>query len=343
VCAMYLSDYLRVLTRHLWLLIAGTVLAMVGSYLAFRYLTPWPRYQATAVVIIGNNNPTSDWVSVEVSREMAPMYARWATRRSVLEGVIETLSLPLSVGELQKAIDARVIGDTQMMEISATSCDPEQAAAIANEVVRQLETQIMAASKEDDLSPPSKDEIARLQARIRAAEAELIGLSNALADHRPASSWTDDIARLESRIGDTEAKLVALTDRMLETDSTTEADLLTRRIDVLRSNLEMWQGELDRLYVKTVSDSEAEIGQLVRRISVLQSNLGIWQRKYSDYRVEYAARPAPPLVAVEDAQAPARATDPQVNILVAGVTGLLLSTGVVSLLEKKSAGECKGW
>lgn len=332
---MHLRDCLGVFTRHLGLLITGTVLAMAGSYLAFRLLTPWPRYQATATVIVGNSDPSSNWASLEVSKELAPMYVRWATQRPVLQGVIDTLGSSLSVEELRGRIDVRIVGNTQMLEISATSSDPQQAAVIANEVVRQLEAQISAASTENEYSLPlpGKEEITQLRARISAAETELISLSDVLANYRPASPRDSDIARLESRIRDTEAKLMTLTDLLLEIDSTTEAELLTRRISVLQNNLEMWQGELDSLHAKAESDSEAETGHLVRRINVLQSNLEIWQKEYSDLRVEYANRPTNPLVVVEDARTPTHAVNPQVNILVAGVTGLLLSTGVAFLLE----------
>jgi hypothetical protein len=123
--------------------------------------------------------------------------------------------------------------------------------------------------------------------------------------------------------------LVALTDLLLETDSTTEADLLTRRINVLHSNLDMWREELDTLYTKAESDSEAEISQLVRHINALQSNLETWQREYSDLR---AIR----LVVVDEAQP--RVVDPLVNILVAGMTGLSLTVGAILVLTPLKKG-----
>jgi capsule polysaccharide export protein KpsE/RkpR len=296
--------------------------------LAFFFLTLWPRYEATATVIIGSNNLNSDWASVQVSNELAPTYVRWATQRPVLQGVIDALSLPLSVEELREGIDVRIVGNTQLMEISATSSDAQQAAAIANEIVRQLEMRVTATSTgEDDL--PLEEKLVQMQARISAVEAELISLNDVLANYRPTLPGASDIARLEARISDTEAKLVALTDLLLETDSTTEADLLTRRINVLHSNLDMWRGELDTLYTRAESDSEAEISQLVRRINALQSNLGTWQREYDDLR---AIR----LAVVEEAQP--RVVDPLVNILFAGITGLSLTAGAILVLTPLKKG-----
>lgn len=325
---MGLRDLVGVFTRRWWLLIIGALLPMAGSTLAFLFFAPWPRYEATTTVIIGSNSLNSDWADVQVSNELAPTYVQWATQRPVLQGVIDALSLPLSVEELQEGTDVRIVADTQLMEISATSGDAQQAAAIANEIVRQLQMQVTAASTgKDDL--PLEEELAQMQARISAAEAELLSLNYALANYRPTSPGASDIARLEARISDTEAKLVALTDLLLETDSTTEADLLTRRINVLHSNLDMWREELDTLYASAESDSEAELSQLVRRINALQSNLGTWQREYSDLR---AIR----LVVVEEAQP--LVVDPLVNILVAGMTGLSLTAGAILVLTPLKKG-----
>ena len=331
---MGLRDSVGVLTRFLWLLIVGALLAMAGSYLAFRFLTPWPRFEATATVIIGSNNLNSDWAAVQVSNALAPTYVQWATQRPVLQGVIDALSLPLSVEELRQGIDVRIVGSTHLIEISATSSDAQQAAAIANEIVRQLEMQVTATyTGEDDL--PLEEELVQMQARISAADAELIGLSDALANYRPTLPGASDITRLEARISDTEAKLVALTDLLLETDSTTEADLLTRRINVLQSSLVMWRGELDTLYTRASSDSEAEINQLVRRINALQSNLGTWQREYSDLRAIRLASDlrAIRLAVVEEAQP--RVENPLMNILVAGMTGLSLTAGAILVLKTR--------
>lgn len=401
---MDLRTWIRVLARRFWLLLLGTVLAMVGSYLAFRLLTPWPRYQATTVVIINDKGLKADWNSLQANKNLAMTYAQWALRRPVLEGVIETLDIPLSVAQLREQIKIRSVEDTQLVELSATSNDPQLAAAIANELVRQLEAQIEAASAsgggtqvptEEELaqwetrialaqaelinlsdrlaeyqpaSPPAA-EVAQLEKRISDAEAELLTLSAELSDYQPSSAKTEEIAQLETRIAEADTELVDLTARLLKTDSTVEAELLTRRINVLQSNLAMWRGELeklyardqaqseaevsqllrrievlkgnleiwhkelDRLYLQAQSTSEAEVNQLIRRISVVQANLRIWQEEYNKLKAEYESFQAPSLVVVEAAHPPANAASPLINILIAGVVGFLLSAGLVILFE----------
>ncbi len=134
---MELRDLIGVLIRHLGLLIAGTVLAMAGSYFALQFLAPWPRYQATATVLIGSNDD-SDWAALQMGGGLAPTYVEWAKRRPVLQSAINALGLPLSFEKLREQIDVHAIKDTQFIEISATSTSPEEAAVIANEVAWQL-------------------------------------------------------------------------------------------------------------------------------------------------------------------------------------------------------------
>lgn len=263
---MELHEIIAVLRRRFWLLIAGAGLAVLGSYLAFRLLTPWPRYEASVTAILGNASLNADWASLQANRELATTYVDWATRRPVLQGVIEALSLPMSAEELRGRINARVVGNTQMIEISATSPGRYQAAAIANEVVRQLEREIRGTvADENDLSSPSGE----------------------------------DVTQLEERIASTEAELISLTDLLMETDSLEEADLLTRRI------------------------------------TVLQSNLAMWQEQHTEIMAQLANRPTIRLIVVEEAQAPLQAANPLLNILVAGVAGLAAAMGAILLHETR--------
>jgi lipopolysaccharide/colanic/teichoic acid biosynthesis glycosyltransferase/capsular polysaccharide biosynthesis protein len=271
--SMELRDIMNALTRRFWLLIAGTGLAVIGSYLALRLLTPWPRYEASATAILGNSNLNSDWGALQANRELATTYVEWATRRPVLEGVIEALSLPISAEELREQIDARLVGNTQMIEVSVTSPGRHEAAAIANEVMRQLEIQISDAYAET---------------YIRDALEEGV---------QPSS--TEKIAELEARISDTESKLSVLTNLLLAADSTDEAELLTQRINVL------------------------------------QTNLDIWQREYDGLRADNAGRPSVRMIMVEHALPPTQAASPLLNVLVAGVAGLAATAGVVLLLETR--------
>ncbi len=65
---MEIRDLLRVVARRWWLLVAGTVLAVALSYVALRFLAPWPRYQAASTVLIGGNSEL-DWSALQLGRD----------------------------------------------------------------------------------------------------------------------------------------------------------------------------------------------------------------------------------------------------------------------------------
>ncbi len=305
---------LRALVQRWWLLLAGAVLAMAASYLAFRFLTPWPRYQAKAIAMVRDRTGDSDWASLQASRALASTYALWVTQQPVLEGAIHELDLPVSSAELRQDIAARAIGNTELIEVSAMSRDAEQAADIANELVRQLEAQIAVASTDETaLPPPSREEIVELEGRISDAGAELTRLTEQLSRHEIGSPVAGDIAQREAQIrvaeaelqrliealatyelsvpeiseiaqletldDRTESRLTLLTEQLLADGPRDDTDVLAGQVDVLQGNLGLWQSRLDGLYAKARADSEAELSQIVRRINVTQSYLEMWQRQ----------------------------------------------------------------
>jgi len=309
-----LRNWIQIIPRHYGLLVLGTILAMECSYLALRFLTPWPQYQAKTTVLVTANNLNRDFIPLQVRRELVTTYADWVKRRPVLQGVVDSLDLPYSADELDERMEVRVVGDTGVMEITATSNDAQQSADIANELIKQLEKQFEdTTSTLYDLPYPQKDEIVQLQARINAAMAELnslsdtlanyqhqspdfneiskletyinksgvelLNLSEALLNYQTASPASSEIEELENRIYEAENEISTLTTQLLATEYTPSADLLNRRIKVLQDNLNWWKGELDNLYSRSESNSEAEMRQLARRITVLQTNIELWQKE----------------------------------------------------------------
>lgn len=260
---MALRDLLSVLARRLWLLIVGGLLAMIASYLAFRFLTPWPRFQATATVLIGRSD-SFDWTVLQMGRELAPTYVEWAQHRSVLQSAIDNLNLSLSFEELLKQIDVQVVKDTHLVEIRATSDSPGEAAAIANEVAWQLARQPLPF--------------------IRVADATRLSLQS-------------DITALRRRIDTAEAELAQLGNRLAAAESDEEIDALTRRVDVVQGNLE------------------------------------VWRRSYAELRAVHLDYLESVVAVAEEAVSPSQSQKPWINILVAGVTGMVLAVGLAFLLE----------
>lgn len=259
---MHLQDYLRVLTQRLWLLILGATLAMAGSYFALHFLVPWPRYQATATVLMGSND--SGWVAFQMGEVLAPTYVEWAKHRPVLQSAINDLNLPLSFEELREQIDVHAIKDTQFIEVSATSTSPEEAAAIANEVAWQLTQHPLP--------------------RVQGADATQLSLQS-------------NVRKLKRRIDAGEAELADLGNRLAAAESDTEIDALTRRINAVRRDL------------------------------------NVWRRSYAELNTAYADYVDSFITIAEEAIPPSQPLKPWINVFVAGITGLVLATGLAFVIE----------
>ena len=140
---MDIRTMLSILWKRAWLIGLGTLLAAgLGVGLLLTGGT-YPQYSATGIVAIGVDTPgaSQDPVLVNMVQDMIPTYIRMVTLEPITTAVIESLELPDIPQDLGERISARVIGDTQLLEIQVTYPDPDMAAAIANEVIRQLISQ----------------------------------------------------------------------------------------------------------------------------------------------------------------------------------------------------------
>jgi succinoglycan biosynthesis transport protein ExoP len=262
---MELSDLVYVIKRRWWILVLGAVLAMVAGYAAMRYLTPWPRYQATATVLVGSSDDELDFATLQLGRDLAPTYVEWTKRRPVLQGAIDALGLDTPYEELQGRIDVRAVRDTQLMEISATARDPEEAAAIANEVAWQLTQQpLPLGGGLDDTQLSLQGNVSTLRRRIESAKAELASLGGQLA----------------------------------------------------------------------AAESEAEVARLTGLLEATQSNLAVWEKSYSELTNAYTDVLDNFVVVAEEAAPPSQPLKPWINVFVAGITGFVLATGLVVVLEQ---------
>lgn len=127
-----LRDYLRVLARQ-WRLVAGITVVVVVAALATS-LSQTPVYESTSEVAIepvrsGSNAALEDLL---LRDEIIETERRVITSRNVTDRVISELELDMSSSELLGDVNVRAIPNTRVVTISATSTDPQWAAAVAN-------------------------------------------------------------------------------------------------------------------------------------------------------------------------------------------------------------------
>ncbi|MBM9461445.1 AAA family ATPase [Nocardioides sp. zg-536] len=137
---MDLRDYLLLLLRR-WPLFAAVLVAAAGA-LGLGSLAIDPTYQATSSVYVHAQlvEPTvaDREAGDKIVQGRLKSYAEAATSESVLRPVIDRLDLDGDYATLSRTVEAQVASDSRIIAITVRSTDPEQAAAIANGIAKQL-------------------------------------------------------------------------------------------------------------------------------------------------------------------------------------------------------------
>ncbi|MDR3574718.1 MAG: polysaccharide biosynthesis tyrosine autokinase [Anaerolineaceae bacterium] len=137
-----IGQYLAMLWHWLWLIVLVTIVAGVSAYYIDREITPV--YSASTSVLV-NEAPTSqsvDYTTMLLNQEITTTYAQMATKRPVLNLVIQKLKLDYDSDTLASMITVTPVNNTQLIDISVESTDPAQAAQIANTLVTVFSQQI---------------------------------------------------------------------------------------------------------------------------------------------------------------------------------------------------------
>lgn len=136
---MELSEYLTVLRKH-WMAIALVGLLGGGAAYAWSSSLP-PTYRATSSVwvTVQHGDSVGERVQgVTYADNRIESYGQLATKPYVLDPVIEELGLGVSPRALARTLTVSRPVNTQILEVTAVSGSPEQAAEVANAVVEAL-------------------------------------------------------------------------------------------------------------------------------------------------------------------------------------------------------------
>lgn len=149
---MELRDYLRILRRR-WMLIATLTLLVVGAAAAWTF-TSTPQYQSTARVFVSTTSSNSGesvgdaFTGAQFSQQRVTSYADLVGKsRELADVVIADLDAGLTTGELLDAVEATVVPETVIIDLSVTDPSPAMAQALTqsyatalSDLIRQLET-----------------------------------------------------------------------------------------------------------------------------------------------------------------------------------------------------------
>ena len=130
-----ISEYAGLLLHWLWLVV---LLALIGGGTAY-YLSSRqkPVYQASAMAMINMAQSAQDnYTSMYISQQLGSSYSRMMTTQKVLASVADRLGME----NISGSVRVSPIPDTQLLTITVTNSDPEEAALIANTSSMDLAT-----------------------------------------------------------------------------------------------------------------------------------------------------------------------------------------------------------
>ena len=135
---MELVEYVRIIRKWLWLIIAT---AFVGGGISFILASQQvPYYEANATLSIGlyiqDPNPTTN--QIYIGQNLVATYQQLLGTHDLLQGVIDTLKLPITTDQLKSLFTSDVVPNTSLLVIHARYFDPILTANIANAVANQL-------------------------------------------------------------------------------------------------------------------------------------------------------------------------------------------------------------
>ena len=129
------QEIIAVLLDRVWIVILSGIVCALVSYLYTAFLVT-PLYQSkTSMYVLNTQSP--DYISsidISSATSLTKDYSRLVKSRSVLEPVIESLSLNMSYEGLSSKVSVTNPSDTRVLEITVTHSNPESARLIADEI-----------------------------------------------------------------------------------------------------------------------------------------------------------------------------------------------------------------
>ncbi len=207
---MELKDYIRPLRKWWWLIIAATLVATVSSTLAT--LRQPAIYRTKTTVMIGSaiENPNPNGTEFWLTQQLANTYADIALRDTVRAGVLAELGL-----QWLPEYTARVVPNTQLVELTVTDTNPQRAKAVADALANQLALLSPTAPGREDQQRQAfiSAQLNDLEIKIQQTQEEInrrqVELANMFSARQIADTQTQ-IAGLQNKLSTLQANYAAL-------------------------------------------------------------------------------------------------------------------------------------
>lgn len=184
-------------------MVVATAIAILASSLSV-FFQP-EVYISRTTLMIGQtiNNPNPDSGQIFIASQLASIYADMANREPIQAKTMEALGI-----NWLPTYQARVVPNTQLIEISVTDTNPQRAQIIANELANQLKLQspTTGSSESGQRQEFIKEQLSSLQVQIQDSQTKIDELQKTLIGLNSASQ----IADTQSQIDELTKKLTDL-------------------------------------------------------------------------------------------------------------------------------------
>jgi capsular polysaccharide biosynthesis protein len=141
------------LVKALWHRAWAIVLAMIvcgAALFGYAEFMITPMYEASAMLYMNNNAISVGSTKVSISggdlsasQSLISTYSVILKSRSTLEEVIEVAGVPYTYAQLQDMVSAGSVNGTEVMQVTTTDADPDEASKITNAMVDVLADRIV--------------------------------------------------------------------------------------------------------------------------------------------------------------------------------------------------------
>lgn len=133
-----LVELFYVFLNRIWLLV---ICMAIGGAAAFAwtacFIKPVYKTSAEIYVVSASNNSVVNLTDLQIGNTVKTDYMELMLSRPVLEKVIESLNVNKTVNEIRSMVSITNKTDTRILQIAATSTDPQLATDVANELATQ--------------------------------------------------------------------------------------------------------------------------------------------------------------------------------------------------------------
>lgn len=131
-----LLEVLEVVRQHILVIVLVTVIAAAAGFGISRFVMV-PQYEASALMIVNTRqdvtaNVTSDQITS--ATKLVSTYSIIIKSDTVLQQVINNLGLSLTYGQLKDRVTVSAVDDTQVMQITVQSDNPEWARQVCEQI-----------------------------------------------------------------------------------------------------------------------------------------------------------------------------------------------------------------